>query len=138
MRVAPCLEASSCTSLHVPHDQQREERSKKNKRERSERPRKRGTRRFSLWFLDATPCVLVSVSGPRRVALLSIRVLWKAAGRWPADVYHLVLIVGLDQVVRERWPFIWQRGGLVATLSLSDTEPDETWSDWRLKRASSC
>ena len=98
----------------MPRDQQREERCKKNEKEqknKGERLERQTERTEEVQPPDFGRHTLrtVSVSGPRRVALLSIRVLRKAAGRWPADVYHLVLIVGLDQVVRERWPFIWQR-----------------------------
>lgn len=107
-------------------DQQREERRKTNEKEqknKGERLEQQTERTEEVQPPDFGRHTLrtTSVSGPRRVALLFISVLRKAAGRWPADVYHLVLIVGLDQVVRERWPFIWQRSGFAATLSLSET-----------------
>lgn len=54
-------------------------------------------------LISDTHLAHLSARGTRGMALLTIRVLRKAASRWPADVYHLALIVGLDEVVRERW-----------------------------------
>lgn len=92
---------------------------KKKRRKRWYKNKRRKNEEVYLWFRTSHLAPFVGESH-QKGSLVVHHDLRKAASRWPADVYHLILIVGPDEAIRERWVSV---SGLIARLSLFNVYP---------------